>query len=52
MKKYSKAERLEKKADKANIHTLYEKQKSVEPSSNPFSRWKQKQAIKKEYAAD
>ena len=50
MKKYSKAERLEKKADKANINTLYEKQKSVEPSSNPFSRWKQKQDIKKEYA--
>lgn len=50
MKKYSKAERLEKKADKDNINTLYEKQKSVEPSSNPFSRWKQKQDIKKEYA--
>lgn len=52
MKKYVKAEKLEKKADKANINALFEKQKADDfTSSNPFSRWQQKHAIKKEYAA-
>lgn len=53
IKAYSRAERLEKKADKANINALYENRKASSPdsSSNPISRWRQKQEIKKEYAA-
>ena len=53
MKTQSKAQKLESKADKANIETLYQRQKAENPSTatNPFSRWKQKQNIKKEYAA-
>lgn len=50
---YRRAERLEKKADRANINALYENRKASSPdsSSNPISRWRQKQEIKKEYAA-
>lgn len=53
LKAYSKAERLEKRADRANIDALYENQRASNPdsSSNPISRWRQKQEIKKEYAA-
>ena len=41
------------KSDTANVDALYEKFKKDNPDagSNPFSRWRQKQAIKKEYAA-
>ncbi len=53
LKHYDKAEKLVEKSDKANVDALYEKFKKDNPdaSSNPFSRWQQKQAIKKEYAA-
>lgn len=53
MKAYDKAEKLVKKSDKANVNALYQKFKKDNPtaSSNPLSRWQQKQAIKKEYAA-
>ena len=36
-----------------SLHALYEKFKKDNPDagSNPFSRWQQKRAIKKEYAA-
>ena len=53
LKAYSKAERLEKRADRANIDALYENQRGSNPdsSSNSISRWRQKQEIKKEYAA-
>ena len=53
LKAYDKAEKLVQKSDKANVNALYEKFKKDNPdvSSNPFSRWQQKQAIKKEYAA-
>lgn len=53
LKAYNKAERLEQRADKANITALYENQRASNPdsSSNPISRWRQKQEIKKEYAA-
>ena len=53
LRKSRQAEKLEAKADKANINTLYQKQKSVEPKSvsNPISKWRQKQQIKKEYMA-
>ena len=53
IKSYNKAEKLVGKSDKANVNALFEKFKSDNPnaSSNPLSRWKQKQNIKKEYAA-
>ena len=53
LKAYDKAEKLVEKSDKANVNALYEKFKKDNPdaASNPISRWKQKQAIKKEYVA-
>lgn len=53
LKAYNKAERLVEKSDKANVNALYEKHKKENPdtSSNPISRWQQKNAIKKEYTA-
>lgn len=50
---YRKAEHAEKELDKANIHYLQAKKQAENPqfSSNPYSRWQQKRAIKKEYAA-
>ena len=45
--------RLENKADRANINVLYRKAIRDKPrlSSNPVSRWQQKQAIKRQYSA-
>ena len=53
LKAYDKADKLVEKSDKANVNALYEKFKKDNPDAafNPISRWKQKQAIKKEYAA-
>ena len=53
MKAYDKAEKLVKKFDKANVNAMFEKFKKDNPtaSSNPLSRWQQKKALKKEYAA-
>ena len=53
LKAHDKADRLTEKSDKANVKALYEKFKKEHPdaSSNVISRWKQRQAIKKEYAA-
>lgn len=53
LKAYDKADKLVEKSDKANVNALYEKFKKDNPDarSNPFSRWQQKRAIKKEYAA-
>ena len=53
LKAHDKADKLVQKSDKANVDALYEKFKKDNPDagSNPFSRWRQKQAIKKEYAA-
>ena len=50
---YRKAEKAERKLEKANVNALYQKSLRENPqlSSNPISRWQQKQAIKKEYAA-
>ena len=44
---------LEKKADQANVNALYQKalRDSHELHSNLLSRWQQKQAIKRQYAA-
>ena len=53
LKPYRKAEQAEQKLEKANVNVLYQKSLRENPqlTSNPFSRWQQKQAIKKEYAA-
>lgn len=50
---YRKAHRAEKKADKANVKALNQEfsQQNGGFSSNPYSRWQQKRAIKREYAA-
>mgnify|MGYP006063358201 FL=1 len=51
LKAYKKAEKLDKAADKANIQALRRKQQAVQPTSNPISRWKQRQQIKASYYA-
>lgn len=53
LKTYEKAERLIEKSDKANVEALYQKEvhSDAGSASNPISRWRQKQKIKKEYAA-
>ena len=53
LKAYRKAERLQDKSDAANVEALYQKRMAVYPEdfSNPLSRWQQKKAIRKEYAA-
>ena len=53
LKPYRKAAKAEHKLEKANVNALYQKSLRENPqlSSNPISRWQQKQAIKKEYAA-
>lgn len=53
LKKYSKAQKLEAKADKANMEAMFQEAMQDNPgaASNPFSRWWQRQEIKKQYAA-
>lgn len=53
LRQYKKLERLEKKANKDAVDSIFaERMKSdLQAGSNLFSRWRQKQAIKKEYAA-
>ena len=51
LKTYKKAERLDKATDKANIRALRRKQQAAQPTSNPISRWKQRQQIKASYYA-
>ena len=53
LRKYKKLERLEKKADKDAVDSIFAERMKSDPQagSNLFSRWRQKQAIKKEYAA-
>lgn len=53
LKAYDKAEKLETKADKAGVEALYQKslKDNPEATTNPVSRWRQRQAIKQEYAA-
>lgn len=52
-KPYRRADRAEVKADRANLRALDKTAQHHDPqfSSNPYSRWQQKQAIKREYAA-
>ncbi|MGM9627047.1 MAG: C40 family peptidase [Faecousia sp.] len=48
---YRAAARAEKQLEKANLHALQKKAEVEQPTSNPLSRWRQKQAIKRQYAA-
>ena len=53
LRQYKKLERLEKKANKDAVDSIFAERMKSDPraGSNLFSRWRQKQAIKKEYAA-
>ena len=53
LKPYRNAAQAEQKLEKANVNALYQKSLRENPqfTSNPLSRWQQKQSIKKQYAA-
>ena len=51
LKPYRAAIRAERKLERANIDALQKKAEIDSPTSNPVSKWQQKQALKKQYAA-
>ena len=51
LKPYRAAIRAERKLEQANLDALQKKAEIDSPTSNPVSKWQQKQAIKKQYAA-
>ena len=51
LKPYRAAIRAEKKLERANFDALQKKAEIDSPTSSPVSKWQQKQAIKKQYAA-
>lgn len=53
LRPYRAAARAERRLERANVNALYQKSLQENPAlaSNPLSRWQQKQAIKKQYAA-
>ena len=51
LKPYRAAIRAERKLEQVNIDALQKKAEIDSPTSNPVSKWQQKQAIKKQYAA-
>ncbi len=51
LKPYRAAIRAEKKLERANLDALQKNAEIDSPTSNPVSKWQQKQAIKKQYAA-
>ena len=51
LKPYRAAIRAEKKLEQANLDALQKKAEIDSPTSDPVSKWQQKQAIKKQYAA-
>ena len=53
LRPYKQAQKAERALDEANIRYLEAKQRAENPqfTSNPLSRWQQKRAIRKEYAA-
>ena len=52
LKPYRAAARAETRLEKANIDALQKKAQIEHPTSNPVSKWQQKQAIKKQYATE
>lgn len=51
LKPYRAAARAETRLEKANVDALQKKAQIEHPTSNPVSKWQQKQAIKKQYVA-
>ena len=53
MRPYKRLEKAEKRLDKANIRVMEKQYQQEHPqfTSNPYSRWQQKRAIRREYAA-
>lgn len=53
MRPYKRLEKAEKRLDRANIRALEKQAQQEHPqfTSNPYSRWQQKRAIRREYAA-
>ena len=53
LRPYKQAQKAERALDQANLRYLEAKQRAENPqfTSNPLSRWQQKRAIRKEYAA-
>jgi len=53
LKPYRNAEKAEKRLEQANLNALYQKALNDNPqlASHPLSRWQQKRAIKRQYAA-
>ena len=51
LKPYRAAAAAESKLEKANLDALYQKAQMESRTSNPISKWQQKQAIKRQYAA-
>ena len=53
LRPYREAAKAERKLEKANVNALYQKHLHDNPqlASNPLSRWRQKRAIQKQYAA-
>ena len=53
MRPYRRLEKAEKRLDKANIRVMEKQYQQEHPqfTSNPYSRWQQKRAIRQEYAA-
>lgn len=45
------AMRTKNRLERAELEALYQKAQAAAPTSNPIFRWRQKQAIKKQYAA-
>ena len=51
LKPYREAAKAERKLDKANLDALQKKMELDHPTSNPYSKFQQRQAIKRQYAA-
>ena len=51
LKPYREAAKVEQKLDKANLDALQKKMDLDHPTSNPYSKFQQRQAIKRQYAA-
>lgn len=53
LRPYREAAKAERRLEKANVNALYQKHLHDNPqlASNPLSRWRQKRAIQKQYAA-
>ena len=51
LRPYRKAAAAERKLERANLNALYKKTELEQPTSNPISKWQQRRAIKRQYAA-